>query len=103
VSAAICQRFLRPGNGRIVVTTLVGEPDPGLVVRLYERVHERTPTLLDCRPIPLIAALPEAGFVERTVIHFSFGDFLWTRWARPSRKGGKGNRVFAARKVSRPP
>jgi demethylmenaquinone methyltransferase/2-methoxy-6-polyprenyl-1,4-benzoquinol methylase len=69
---AECRRVLRPG-GRIVATALVREPKPGLLVRLYEALHDLAPALLDCRPIPLAAALRDGNFEVRTAVRSS----LW--------------------------
>ena len=55
------QRVLKPG-GRMVVVCLSKDqalPWPG---RLYERLHDRYPKLLDCRPIPIRSLAAEAGF-----------------------------------------
>lgn len=69
------RRVLRPG-GRLVVTALArdvrGRPTR-LLVRLYEALHDLAPSVVDCRPIPVAAALREAGFEVRTVARSS----LW--------------------------
>jgi demethylmenaquinone methyltransferase/2-methoxy-6-polyprenyl-1,4-benzoquinol methylase len=57
-----CLRVLRPG-GRIVVVGLSQKGHPNLVSRTYGWAHRHFPTLLDCRPIHVCAALEEAGLV----------------------------------------
>lgn len=56
-----CRRVLRPA-GRLAVIALTHRSPPTLATRLYEGFHERLPGLVDCRPIPVEAALVEAGF-----------------------------------------
>ena len=52
-------RVLKP-NGRLgVVSISKGE---GLVVRIYERLHEKFPQCFDCRPICAAEILNDAGF-----------------------------------------
>ncbi len=63
---AECQRVLRRG-GRIVVTSLARRDRPAPLSRLYERSHELLPALIDCRPIPLEAALRESGLAVAQV------------------------------------
>jgi demethylmenaquinone methyltransferase/2-methoxy-6-polyprenyl-1,4-benzoquinol methylase len=53
------RRVLRP-EGRIVITAL--QKERGLVVALYEWLHERFPAAIDCRPIRAAEALERAGF-----------------------------------------
>ena len=61
-----CKRVLREDGRLGVVAMAKGD---GLAVRLYERGHDRWPSLLDCRPIPASKFAAEAGFqkVETTV------------------------------------
>ncbi len=58
------RRVVSPG-GRLVVVALTRPTRAGLLVRLYERAHRWLPQLVDCRPIPLGAALVEAGLEVR--------------------------------------
>jgi demethylmenaquinone methyltransferase/2-methoxy-6-polyprenyl-1,4-benzoquinol methylase len=60
-----CHRLLKP-NGRIQVVALARPKPPGLVVRIYEFFHRLLPTLVDCRPIPTLTLLSQAGFVIRS-------------------------------------
>ena len=56
-----CKRVLNPG-GRMVVVSLSKDkplPWPG---KLYEWLHDRYPKILDCRPIPTIKLVEDAGF-----------------------------------------
>ncbi len=54
-----CSHALRPG-GRLVVVSLLKQNAP--VVRLYEWIHERFQSLLDCRPILPRQMIAAAGF-----------------------------------------
>ena len=57
-----CKRALKPG-GRIGIVALLQTEAPGLMEKIYNRAHRRWPDLIDCRPIPLMAAARNAGFV----------------------------------------
>ena len=57
------KRVLKPSGRLGVVSMSKGE---GLVVRVYEWLHERFPKYLDCRPIYLSDTVRNAGFV---VVH----------------------------------
>jgi len=61
---AECLRVLRPG-GSAAVTSLGRRDRPNAWVRLYELGHELLPAVIDCRPIPLEAALAQSGFDVR--------------------------------------
>jgi demethylmenaquinone methyltransferase/2-methoxy-6-polyprenyl-1,4-benzoquinol methylase len=61
-----CRRALR-GEGRLCVTALSQRARPGLGTRLYVRAHALLPGVIDCRPIPLRAAVEETGFEIRDI------------------------------------
>jgi ubiquinone/menaquinone biosynthesis C-methylase UbiE len=56
-----CRRVLRPA-GRIGVVSLSRSEPVRWPTRLYERLHDRFPAALDCRPIRAAEALQAAGF-----------------------------------------
>jgi ubiquinone/menaquinone biosynthesis C-methylase UbiE len=58
-----CRRVLRPG-GRAGVVSLSRSAPVRWPTRLYERLHDRFPATLDCRPIHARLALEAAGFAE---------------------------------------
>jgi demethylmenaquinone methyltransferase/2-methoxy-6-polyprenyl-1,4-benzoquinol methylase len=57
---AECRRVLKPG-GKLVVVSLSKDRHLGLMGRIYEGFHVRYPKLADCRPIPLIRLVGDAG------------------------------------------
>jgi demethylmenaquinone methyltransferase/2-methoxy-6-polyprenyl-1,4-benzoquinol methylase len=67
-----CRRMLKP-NGRLQVIALARPTPPGLPVRIYEFFHRLLPTFVDCRPIPTLTLLSQAGFA----IHSSDRISMW--------------------------
>jgi demethylmenaquinone methyltransferase/2-methoxy-6-polyprenyl-1,4-benzoquinol methylase len=65
---AECRRVLHP-EGRMCVVAMVKKDN--WVVRLYERIHDRWPRAVDCRPIYARQALEEAGFQIENVLEMS--------------------------------
>jgi ubiquinone/menaquinone biosynthesis C-methylase UbiE len=55
------RRVVRPG-GRVVVVALTTTDPPALMERAYLVAHRLMPRLADCRPIPLVPLMREAGF-----------------------------------------
>ena len=60
VVLAETRRVLRSG-GRLGVVAMSKKGNHGLMLRLYEWVHEKLPQYIDCRPIFAQKALKEAG------------------------------------------
>lgn len=58
---ASCRRVLKP-SGRLCIVSLSKDRHLGLMGQLYERLHNRFPNYLDCRPIPLVFILEQEGF-----------------------------------------
>jgi len=58
---AECRRVLRP-EGRIGIVSISASGPRTLVRRLYEWSHQRFPSVVDCRPIPVRALVESAGF-----------------------------------------
>ncbi len=67
-----CRRVLKPG-GRLVIVSLSKDRPLPLMGRLYESFHNRFPTIADCRPIPVLKLISEAGFS----VHSSFDRMMW--------------------------
>ena len=63
-----CHSVLRPG-GRIAIVSLIKKP--GKAVALYEWVHEKMPTAVDCRPIYAQTDLTAAGFTIQDITALS--------------------------------
>jgi demethylmenaquinone methyltransferase/2-methoxy-6-polyprenyl-1,4-benzoquinol methylase len=58
---AECRRVLKPG-GRLVIVSLSRDRPLGWIGRAYEAFHNRFPTLVDCRPIPVLQLMKKAGY-----------------------------------------
>lgn len=65
-----CRRVLKVG-GRLVIVSLSKDDPLPLMGRIYERLHNRYPLLLDCRPIPARELLENAGFEIQEVVKTS--------------------------------
>jgi len=73
VVLAQCRRVLR-GGGRLAVVAMSKKGEGGLMLRLYEWVHEKMPKYVDCRPIYARQSLEEAGFeVEEAAVKSMWG------------------------------
>jgi ubiquinone/menaquinone biosynthesis C-methylase UbiE len=57
-----CRRVLK-SDGRLGIVAMSKGNDAGVMLRLYEWVHEHFPSLADCRPIFVQRALEQAGFL----------------------------------------
>lgn len=57
-----CSRVLRE-SGRIEVVSLVKEGGSQIMIAIYEWFHDLLPSYVDCRPIYLVEALAEYGFL----------------------------------------
>lgn len=55
------QRVLKP-HGRLGVVSMSKEDGDSFMLRLYEWVHQKLPTYVDCRPIYVEEAIKDAGF-----------------------------------------
>jgi demethylmenaquinone methyltransferase/2-methoxy-6-polyprenyl-1,4-benzoquinol methylase len=55
------KRVLKPG-GRLGVVSMSKEDGDSLLLRLYERLHEKFPQYIDCRPIYVEQSIRGAGF-----------------------------------------
>jgi len=62
-----CRRVLIDGGRLVVVSLSTDDPLP-LMGRAYEKLHDRYPGLLDCRPIPAVDLLGKAGFIIQETI-----------------------------------
>jgi len=58
---AECRRMLIP-KGRLGVVAMLKSEQPGWIERLYEWLHDKLPTYVDCRPIDAQAMIQQAGF-----------------------------------------
>lgn len=65
-----CRRVLR-SDGRICIVAMAKKENSGLVVGLYEWVHDKFTKYVDCRPIYLQKALEEAGFQTESLTETS--------------------------------
>ena len=65
-----CKRVLGE-NGRLSLISLAKKEKVETAVRLYEWVHQKLPTYVDCRPIYLQQAVKDAGFHIESVTELS--------------------------------
>lgn len=92
-----CRRVLRP-RGRIGVVSLSRSAPVRWPTRLYERLHDRFPVTLDCRPIRPRLAVEAAGFeVAHTTTIPLWGlraeAVVAVRGAAPESPGGEAPRT----------
>ena len=67
-----CHAALKPG-GRLGVIALEACTPPGLVERIYTRLHHLWPQVIDCRPIPVAQHVRQSHFSVRQEKHLT----LW--------------------------
>ena len=67
-----CRRVIKP-DGRLVLVSLSKDQPLNWAGRLYERLHDRYPKYLDCRPIPALHLVENADF---KVLHEESGQ-MW--------------------------
>jgi ubiquinone/menaquinone biosynthesis C-methylase UbiE len=65
-----CQRVLRKG-GCLCVVAMSKKGKGNLMTKLYTWAHRKMPTLVDCRPIYVQAAIKEGGFEVKDAIETS--------------------------------
>jgi demethylmenaquinone methyltransferase/2-methoxy-6-polyprenyl-1,4-benzoquinol methylase len=63
-----CQRVLKPG-GKLVIVSLSKDIPLSMMGRVYEKMHDHFPHLLDCRPIPLLQIIKTDDFEIKGIIH----------------------------------
>lgn len=63
-----CHRVIVP-DGRMCVVSLSKGTSKTIIRQAYEWLHEKFPTVLDCRPIPVDAFLKDNGFQIQEVEH----------------------------------
>jgi ubiquinone/menaquinone biosynthesis C-methylase UbiE len=52
---------LKP-DGRLVIVNMSKKEHPGLMVKMYEYMHKKFPSMVDCRPVPIKHLLDESAF-----------------------------------------
>lgn len=67
-----CERILKPG-GRIGIVSLSKTGNQRWLVNLYEKLHNRYPLTIDCRPIYLENSMIRSGFS----VHHSEQKKMW--------------------------